>query len=308
MIPERAAGLRGMTTSPTTSTHPSSPSTRTVGEGDDLIHYDVHGDLDAARPDRPALLAFANPMEAAAFGALAAQLSDRPVITIDPRGAGRNPTGADALSPDQHAADLHRVIAALGVGPVDAFGSSGGAISLLALLAAHPADVRRAVVHEPPIAGTLPDGDIVLAACRDIRATYDRAGIGPAMAKFITLAIEPEPLTAEYLDRPAPDPAAFGMSSDDDGDRTHPLLRNMPVSNAFVPDYDALRALGDRVRVAVGVESGQEMAARAGRGLAERLGSQVEEFPSHHAGFTAEDSDFPGQPAAFAVRLREVLG
>ena len=36
------------------------------------------------------------------------------------------------------------------------------------------------------------------------------------------------------------------MSSDDDGDRTNPLIRNMPAVNAYVPDYDALLALGDR--------------------------------------------------------------
>jgi hypothetical protein len=34
----------------------------------------------------------------------------------------------------------------------------------------------------------------------------------------------------------------------------------------------------------------------------------VDVFPSHHAGFTSADGDFPGQPEAFAARLREVLG
>jgi pimeloyl-ACP methyl ester carboxylesterase len=282
-------------------------STRTVGEGEDTLHYDVHGDLSAATPDRPALLAFANPMEAAAFTALAAEIQDRPVVTLDPRGAGRNPTGTGPLTAEQHAADLHRVVEALGVGPFDAFGSSGGAICLLALLGAHPGDVRRAVVHEPPFVDVLADGDVVLAACADIRETYERAGSGPAMAKFIALVMEPGPLPADYLDRPAPDPAAFGMSADDDGDRTAPLMRNMPAVNAYVPDYAALSALGDRVRVAVGAESGQEVAARGGHGLAARIGREVDVLPSHHAGFTSAEGDYPGQPAAFAARLRELL-
>jgi pimeloyl-ACP methyl ester carboxylesterase len=290
-----------------TATQQPAVSTHTVGEGEDTIHYDVHGDLSAATPDRPALLTFANPMEAAAFTALAAEIRDRPVVTLDPRGAGRNPTGTGPLTAEQHAADLHRVVEALGVGPVDAFGSSGGAICLLALLAAHPDDVRRAVVHEPPFVDVLADGDVVLAACTDIRETYDRAGSGPAMAKFIALVTQPEPLPADYLDRPAPDPAAFGMSADDDGDRTAPLMRNMPACNAYVPDYAALAALGDRVRVAVGADSAQEVAARGGHGLAERLGLEVDVFPSHHAGFTAAEGHYPGQPAAFAARLREVL-
>ncbi len=290
-----------------TETHQPTVTTHTVGEGEGTIHYDVHGDLSAATPDRPALLAFANPMEAAAFAALAAEIQDRPVVTVDPRGAGRNPTGTSPMTPEQHAGDLHRVIEALGVGPVDAFGSSGGAICLLALLEAHPGDVRRAVVHEPPFVDVLADRDAVLAACTDVRDTYDRAGIGPAMAKFIALVMQPEPLPADYLDRPAPDPAAFGMSAEDDGDRTNPLMRNMPVCNAHVPDYTALASLGERLRVAVGTESGQEVAARGGYGLAQRLGREVDVFPSHHAGFTSAEGDFPGQPEAFAAKLREVL-
>ena len=285
----------------------NSSQTRTVGEGDDTIHYDVHGDLADATAERPALLAFANPMEAAAFGALAAQITDRPVVTIDPRGAGRNASGTEPMTPEQHAADLHRVIGALDVGPVDAFGSSGGAVCLLALLDHHPDDVRKAVVHEPPFVDVLSDGDVVLAAVQDIRDTYQRDGNGPAMAKFIALVMVPEPLPADYLARPAPDPAMFGMSADDDGDRSNPLIRNMPATNAYVPDYEALVAMGDRVHVAVGAASGQEVAARGGHGLAERIGRQVEVFPSHHAGFTSADGHHPGEPHAFAARLREVL-
>lgn len=279
----------------------------TVGQGDDTIHFDVHGDLSTATPERPALLAFANPMEAAAFSTLAGEISDRPVVTIDPRGAGRNPTGTSPMTAEQHADDLHRVITALGVGPIDAFGSSGGAICLLALLEAHPEDIRRAVVHEPPFVDVLADGEVVLAACTDIRETYDRAGSGPAMAKFIALVTQPGPLPADYLDRPAPDPAVFGLSAENDGDRTNPLMRNMPGCNAYVPDYAALAALGARVRVAVGADSGQEIAARGGHGLAERLGREVDLFPSHHAGFTSAEGDYPGQPEAFAAMLREVL-
>lgn len=280
-------------------------TTHTAGDGG--VHYDVHGSLDAVSADRPALLTFANPMEAAAFGALAAHLTDRPVVTIDPRGAGRNASGTAPMTVELHAEDLHSVVESLGVGPVDAFGSSGGAVCLLALLAAHPGDVRRAVVHEPPLVDVLPDGDVVLATCHDIHDTYQRAGNGPAMAKFIALVMESGPLPADYLDRPAPDPARFGMDVADDGDRTNPLIRTMPSVNTYVPDYATLLTLGDRVRVAVGAGSGQELAARGGYGLAERLGREVDVFPSHHAGFTAAEGPYPGEPEAFAERLREVL-
>ena len=107
--------------------------------------------------------------------------------------------------------------------------------------------------------------------------------------------------------RPAPDPAQFGTSADDDGDRTNPLIRNMPAVNAYVPDYGALLALGDRVHLAVAAGSGREVAARGSHGLAERLGREVDIFPSHHAGFTAAEGPYPGEPEAFAARLRVVL-
>ena len=113
---------------------PRPVTTHVLGAGDDVLHYDVHGDLATATPERPALMAFANPMEAAAFSALAAEVTDRPVVTLDPRGAGRNPAGDSPMTAEQHAEDLHRVVEALGVGAVDAFGSSGGAVSLLALM------------------------------------------------------------------------------------------------------------------------------------------------------------------------------
>ena len=91
--------------------------TRTVGEGVDLITYDVRGELADATPDRPVLIMFGSPMDASGFGTLAARFTDRPVVTFDPRGAGRNPTGTSPLSPEQHAEDLHRVITALGADP-----------------------------------------------------------------------------------------------------------------------------------------------------------------------------------------------
>ncbi|GAA5201125.1 alpha/beta hydrolase [Microbacterium jejuense] len=282
-------------------------TTLVAGTGDDAITYDIHGDLAAATAQRPALFLFAAPMDAGGLALLAARITDRPVVTYDPRGAGRNPVGTADITVEQHAADLHRVIAALEAGPVDAFGSSGGAVNLLALLAAHPDDVRIAVVHEPPLAENLPDGATVLAAVADMKRTYAAQGDGAAMAKFIPLVMFDGPLPDDYLDQPAPDPAMFGMSSEDDGGRTSPLLRNMPATVDYRIDVDALQAMGDRLVLAAGAESGETFAARGARSVAEAVGRPVAEFPSHHAGFT-ENPGQPGDPDGFAVRLREVLG
>jgi pimeloyl-ACP methyl ester carboxylesterase len=229
------------------------------------------------------------------------------VVTYDPRGAGRNPTHTTPLTAEEHAEDLHQVIEALGAGPVDVFASSGGAINALALAAAHPEDVRRVVAHEPPTAALLPDRDTVLAVCRDMRATYDAQGSGPAMAKFISFVMYEGPAPDDYLDQPAPDPAMFGMSSEDDGSRTDPLMRNIPGCNAYEPDIESLSALGDRLVVAVGAESGQQMAARGGRSVAEALGRPVVEYPSNHAGFLGGEYGQQGDPDAFAAALRSSL-
>ena len=301
-----AAGLPGMTD--TMTSRPSlHPVQRTVGTGDDLIHVDVRGDLADATVDRPVLLMFGSPMDAGGFGSLAARFSDRPVVTYDPRGAGRNPASTTPMTPEQHAEDLHRVIVDLGVGPVDLMGTSGGAVNALALATAHPEDVRRLVAHEPPTAIGLPDEHVLLAACRDLADTYAARGQGPAMARFVALVMHDGPLPADWLDGPAPDPAAYGMSAEDDGDRTSPLFRNAPACNTFAVDPARLGVLGERVVVAVGVESGETMAARGGRQVAATLGLPVTDFPSHHAGFLGGEHGQQGDPDGFAARLHEVL-
>jgi pimeloyl-ACP methyl ester carboxylesterase len=278
--------------------------TFTVGAGDDLITYDVRGDLSAGTP----LFMFASPMDASGFGSLASHFADRPVVTYDPRGAGRNPRGTTDLDPATHAADLHRVVEALGAGPVDAFGSSGGGVNLLALCAAHPEDVRKAVAHEPATFVGLADSDVVLKAIDDIKATYARDGDGPAMAKFIQLVMRTEELPADYLDQPAPDPAMFGQSSEDDGSRDNALIRNMPACTAYEVDVEALAALGDRVVIAVGSDSADGAAARGGRETARRLGLEVAEFPGDHGNFFDSSYGEATGVAEAAARLRELLG
>jgi hypothetical protein len=163
------------------------------------------------------------------------------------------------------------------------------------------------VAHEPPTVERLPDREVALAACRDIRATYDRAGLGPAMAKFIALVMFDGPLPADYLARPAPDPAAFGLPAEDDGTRTDPLMRNIPAGNAYRPDVAALAALGPRLVLAAGTESGNTLAARGARSVAAALGRPVAEFPGDHGGFLGGEYGQHGAPDAFAAALRATL-
>lgn len=273
------------------------------------LRYDIRGDLSAPGAADRAVLLIGSPMDAAGFGTLASYFTDRPVVTCDPRHAGRSERTDDSeLTPDVHADDLHRVINDLGLPSVNIFGSSGGAINGLALVAAHPDQVRILVAHEPPSVSVLPDREQLEAACRDIHETYQRAGIGPGMAKFIALTSHTGELPKDWSERPAPDPATFGLPTSDDGSRGDPLLGPaMLTVPSYVPDFDALAAAPTTIHLAAGIESEGEMTARAAREIAERLGSELVVFPSHHGGFLGDEYGMPGQPAAFAGKLKELL-
>src|SRR4051794_5527242 len=256
------------------------PTTRTVEVPGAVLTYDVRSDGNATAPP---LMLIASPMGAGGFVTLARHFADRTVVTYDPRGVERS-RKADPTSestPDQHADDIHRVIAELGRGPVDLFATSGGAVNALALVARHPEDVRTLVAHEPPLAAILPDREGAMAMTEAIADTYRRSGFGPGMAHFIFGVSYQGPITTEVASQPAPDPAMFGMSAEDDGTRSDPLLgQNITTCTHYEPDFDALRAASTRIVPAVGEESAGTMAHRGGEAVAERLGTTPATFPS----------------------------
>ncbi len=272
-----------------------------------VLTYDVRTNDSGSAP---VLLLIGSPMGAAGFGTLAGHFADRTVVTYDPRGVERSRRTDDAAesTPEEHADDLHRLISALDAGPVDLFATSGGAVNALALVARHPEQVRILVAHEPPTAEVLPDREAALAAAEDVHDTYMRSGAGPAMAKFIVLVSHKGPIPADFAERPAPDPAMFGLPSEDDGSRNDPLVgQNIVSCTHYQPDFDALRAASTRIVLAAGTESEGQMANRGAFGVAERLGTTPVIFPSDHGGFLGGEYGQSGQPEAFAVKLREVL-
>lgn len=273
------------------------------------LRYDLRGDLSAPGAAGRAVFLIGSPMDAVGFGTLAGYLTDRPVVTYDPRHAGRSERTDDSeVTPDVHADDLHRVINDLGLPAVNIFGSSGGAINGLALVAAHPEQVRILVAHEPPSVSVLPDREQLEAACRDIHQTYLRDGMGPAMAKFIALTSHTGELPKDWSEQPAPDPALFGLPTEDDGSRDDPLLGPaMLTVPTYELDFDALAAAPTTLHLAAGSESEGQLTARATREIADRLGIELVEFPSHHGGFLDNEYGMPGQPAAFAAKLKELL-
>src|SRR6201992_4355160 len=272
-----------------------------------VLSYDVR---ENEASEEPVLLIIGSPMGASGFATLAGLINDRTVVTYDPRGADRSrrddPTAE--MTPDQHADDLHRLIDALGTGPVDVFASSGGAVNALVLVAQHPEQVRTLVAHEPPASRELPDRAVILPACADIRSPYLSHGLGPAMAKFIMLVMAEGPLPDGYLSQPAPDPAMFGLPAEDDGSRTDPLMANMISCNDHHHDFGALKAASTRVVIGVGTESGQQLAGRAGQAVADRLGIARASFPGGHDGFSGGEYGMgAGKPDEFAATLRTVL-
>jgi pimeloyl-ACP methyl ester carboxylesterase len=282
-------------------------TTRTLDVPGATLTYDV---LSRGSGDARLLFVIGSPMGASGFGTLASHFADRTVVTYDPRGVERStkPDPTSPSTPDEHADDLHRIIQALGAGPVDMFASSGGAVNALALVAKHPEDVRTLVAHEPPLASILPDRDAALAACRAIHATYLRSGFGAGMAHFIAVVSHKGPMTDEFARQPGPDPAMFGLPTEDNGSRADPLLgQNMISCTHYEPDLDALRAASTQIVMGAGVESEGQMASRGAFAVAERLGTTPATFPSGHAGFLGGEMGQMGEPDAFAAKLRDVL-
>ncbi|MEO3807556.1 alpha/beta hydrolase [Sphaerisporangium sp. B11E5] len=255
------------------------------------LYYEVRG-------SGPLVVLIGAPMGAAAFAPLAGLLAgDHTVLTTDPRGTGRSAVedaGQDS-TPEMRADDLSRLIAHVDAGPAAVFGSSGGAVSGLALVEAHPEQVGVLVAHEPPLIELLDDAGHQRGLTDDIVATHqagDRAG---AWRKFLAQAgIElPEPVFQQMFgdDR---DPAVL---ADDD----HWFGHELRPTTRWRPDLAVLRSSPARVVIGIGEDSTGEICDRTSRALAAALDLEPALFPGGHIGF-ADD------PAGFAPRLREVLG
>ena len=86
-------------------------------------------------------------------------------------------------------------------------------------MAAHPSDVVTLVAHEPPMIPVLPDEAAAERARAGFNDAYESRDGGAGMAAFMAMAAWPGEFTDEYFAHPAPDPAAFGMPTGDDGPR-----------------------------------------------------------------------------------------
>ena len=283
------------------------PITKTLEVPGATLTYDVRPNDQSTEPP---LFLIGSPMGAGGFPTLASHFPERTIVTYDPRGVERSVAHDPSvpITPQVQADDVHAIIEAVGGGPVDLFGSSGGAVVTLDLIARYPNDVRIAVAHEPPLASLVPDREHALAATKAINDAYMAGGFGSGMARFMQVVMHQGPFTAEAVAAPTPDPAMFGLPTADDGNRTDVMLgHNVLWLTTYEPDFDAVRAAPTRLVIGVGADSNGELAQRGGEEVAKRLGTEPVRFPGDHGGFLGGEYGQTGKPDEFATKLREVL-
>ncbi|WP_188195388.1 alpha/beta fold hydrolase [Nonomuraea sp. SYSU D8015] len=254
------------------------------------LHYEVRG-------TGPLLFVIGAPMDASAFAPFADALAgDHTVATLDPRGISNSTLDdpEEDSTPELRADDVAAIMDDLGAESADVFGSSGGAVTGLALAERHPHRVRTLVAHEPPLLELLPDAAERRAATEDIIATYRRDGVGAAWVKFMVTA----GFDLEAEGAPAGPPGE--PSEQDLANSARFFLHELRPTSRYVPDVAALTAGPARVLVGIGLDSGNLITYRTSVALAERLGTPPVEFPGDHGGFLAH-------PAECADVLRKAL-
>ena len=259
------------------------------------IHYEVRG-------SGPLLALIAAPMGSSGFAALAELMAEHyTVVTYDPRGSGHTTVAdrTETTTPELLAEDVHRVLKSISDEPAAILGSSGGAVTGLALVTAHPEQVNVLVAHEPPLLTLLTNAADELAKVEEIYQTYLRAGGDAAMRQFLlSIGVLGEEGSRQFAAMPEPDPVPAPAVPETDNDFFY--ANQVRATTGYRPDLKALSEAPTKIVVGVGSTSAGQLANRGGLALAEHLGLPATEFPGDHGGFA-------GEAPAFAERLREVL-
>jgi pimeloyl-ACP methyl ester carboxylesterase len=254
------------------------------------LHYEVRG-------QGPLVVLVAAPMDANAFAPLADLLAaDHTVLTTDPRGINRSRLDDpdQNSTPQLRADDLSRLLTHLNAGPAAILGSSGGAVTALALAQTHPEQVRTVIAHEPPLVELLADRAQLHTQTEDLIATYLAGDVIGAWAIFMAQANITLPEGALEM--------MFGGDRDlqQVKDERRWFAHEMLATTRWQPDLDALRSTKTRIVVGIGEDSAEQLCDRTSRALAAALGIGPTLFPGGHIGFVED-------PDRFATRLRAVL-
>jgi pimeloyl-ACP methyl ester carboxylesterase len=267
----------------------TSPTIRSVTVSGARLHYEVRG-------NGPLVIVAGSPMASAEFAPLADALAtDHTVVTFDPRGYANSPVDdPDAASTvEQRADDVAAILDDLDAESADVFGSSGGAVTGLALVTRHPGRVRTLIAHEPPLLELLPDADEQRAGTEEIIDTFHRDGFAAAWMHFMR--------NAGFDVSPGDAPSGPAEPADDEIRQAARFFEiDLRPSTRYLPAIDALKSSPSRVVIGIGVDSGRLLTYRTSVALAELLGVAPMEFPGDHGGFI-------GAPSEFADALRTVL-
>ena len=245
----------------------------------------------------PLVALHAAPMDASAFVPLAELLAaDHTVLTCDPRGIHRSRVDDpdQDVTPEMRAGDLAALLCHVDAGPASVFGSSGGAISALALVQTHPELVDTVIAHEPPLAELLEDRDELRRQTEDMIETYlagDRRGAWTAFMATANIHL-PDKLFDTMFGGDLEGQAA--------ADERFAFAHMELATTFWRPDLSALRGAEVRLVVGIGQDSADELCDRTSRALAAELGIPPTAFPGGHVGFLEDSS-------AFAARMRAVL-
>ncbi|MBU2668042.1 alpha/beta hydrolase [Actinoplanes bogorensis] len=255
------------------------------------LYYELRG-------DGPLVVLAGAPMTADAFTALAEMLAvDHSVLTTDPRGINRSSVRdrEEPSTPGQRADDLAALIEHAGRGRAKlALGSSGGAVSVLALAEAHPGVVETVVAHEPPLLEVLPDRDELWAATEEMLAIFETGDRRATFRRFMEIA------NLQLPDEVVEMMAGGEPTEQERADEAFQYRNMYRGTVGFRPDVERLTSGPARVLVGLGEDSAGELCDRTSRALAAMLGGEPVMFPGGHIGF-AQD------PAAFEPRLRKLL-
>ncbi len=246
------------------------------------LYYEVQG-------AGPPLMLIGHPMGASGFASIAPVLAEAfTVVTYDPRGFDRSTIedpGQDG-EPDLLADDVRRVLeAAVGGVPAHVFGSSGGAVSGLALVAHFPDHVETLVAHEAPLGLLLPEAEEVRVGMQEIDDTYREKGISAAWQQFGSF-------TGLNIPSPDPSPDAPPPSAAEMASATRFFEHGLFPIALYEPDFAALEAAATRIIVAGGTTSRGQFPQRTAAALAERLGTPLIDFPGGHDGFARQPTEF----------------
>jgi pimeloyl-ACP methyl ester carboxylesterase len=256
------------------------------------LYYEVSG-------DGPLLILIPGAKgEGEVFRQVARPLAARyQVVTYDRRGFSHSeldgPQDYD-FRLDTDADDVRRLIEHLTDKPATVFGNSSGAIIALEVISHYPERVHIVVAHEPPAVNLLPDAAYWRAFFDGVYDTYRQSGVPKAMHQFASGTVGSvdhqvmEHAMREHTNEYTLSNARYWMEHE---------LRQYPRVEL---DLDTLAAHAERIVLAGGRDSQDQLPYQPNRVLAQKLGRDIVNLPGGHIGFVS-------YPAEFAKELMNAL-